>query len=105
MTVMGSGNDGNGGGNDNPPLPIRGEDAANAAGEGTAVGRAQRRTNEKGRGANAPRPPDPRGPVIPAKAGTYWRPSFPRSGNLLETVIPAKAGTYWKANAERDGHA
>ena len=43
----------------NPPLPIRGEDAANAAGEGTADG------------AQAPSPCSPKRLVIPAKAGTY----------------------------------
>ena len=56
-----------------PPLPTRGEDAANAAGEGTGVG-AQR----------APSPSIPKRPVIPAKAGTYWQASRPdrESGNL-----------------------
>ena len=52
-----------------PPLPTRGEDAANAAGEGTADDGAQR----------APSPSIPKRPVIPAKAGTYWqaRPAAP----------------------------
>ena len=45
-----------------PSLPTRGEDAANAAGEGTRVG-ARR----------APSPSIPKRPVIPAKAGTYWQ--------------------------------
>ena len=44
----------------NLPLPRRGEDAANAAGEGTANG-----------ARHAPRLPVPRGRVILAKAGTY----------------------------------
>ena len=72
----------------NPPLPIRGEDAANAAGEGTADGAAGlckgllqgERAGERvlatkeersGDGA-APRLHDESlDPVIPAKAGTY----------------------------------
>ena len=40
-----------------PPLPIRGEDAANAAGEGTGVGRGA--PNEKGRRQGRPRAESP----------------------------------------------
>ena len=81
-----------------PPLPIRGEDAAKRRGEGTADGAAGlckgllqgerrvpsfRRRPESIRRHSAidgatPRLPCPRGPVIPAKAGTYWKSSFPR---------------------------
>ena len=70
-----------------PPLPIRGEDAANAAGEGTAdraqapsfptlychscVGRNHSGAPAPTDGAQAPFPLNPRRSVIPAKAGTY----------------------------------
>ena len=76
-----------------PPLPTRGEDAANAAGEGTAdearnaphnrhsplyrhsgVGRNPFGAIAPQTGHKAPSPRSPRGHVIPAKAGTYWRP-------------------------------
>ena len=57
----------------NPPLPTRGEDAANAAGEGTGVG-ARR----------APSPSIPKRRALTAKAGTYWQAPRPdrESGNL-----------------------
>ena len=67
--------------------PIRGEDAANAAGEGTADG-----------AHSAPVSKDPRGRVIPAKAGTYWedRPSTrkrePTHSPNYGYEIPAYAG-------------
>ena len=54
-----------------PPIPLslQGERTPNAAGEGTGVGRPHRTMR-----ASASSPHPPRALVIPAKAGTYWRP-------------------------------
>ena len=72
-----------------PPLPIRGEDAANAAGKGTAVGASE------SEGAGRERAP----PLYASPGPRHSR----ESGNLLgrRRVIPAKAGTYRKAPSPR----